>query len=506
MDLQTADVTGASYAKTDADPAVFTVPGNASVKAGGAGLFADADLTPGDGGLPPASLPADARVRVLTSVQNANGVRALQVEPHDGSTGGWMAATDLVPRDSTKPQVWEISTGGSAFSPNGDGRQDTLTLKASLSEASWWRVRYWQGETVVWSGSGEGTAVSATWSGVADGLPVADGSYRWTLETRDGWLNEGALKEGTVKVDTVAPELAGLSIAADTSVTFSPNGDAKADTVAIGWQTSEAGAVDAAMRNAGGTWVRTMSSATAAGAGSTTWDGRSNAGAYVADGLYTVRLTPRDAAGNLGSPQYRSVAVYGALANVRSSVTWFYPQDKDRLATHTVLSFTLARPATVTWQVKNRAGEVVFTRFDNVALGAGTHSFKWYGKDQAGAIVPAGFYTSVVQATDGTVGISQAASMELNAFAFRVTDSTPARGQTITVTGITAEPLSGYVYLHVTQPGLPTWYVRMAKATSTSYKATIKLRSSSTGTMALRISAKDVDGRFQATYLKLALH
>lgn len=505
MDLQTADVTGASYSPTDAEPSTFTVPGNASVAVDGAGLFADAELTLGGSGLPPATLPGGTRVRVLASVQNSGGTRALQVEAHDGSAEGWMAAASLAPRDSTAPKVLETSTGGGAFSPNGDGRQDTLTLSATLSEPSWWRVRYWQGDTMVWSGSGEGSQVSATWSGIADGSPVADGTYRWTLESRDGWLNEGAVKEGTVTVDTVAPALSSLSLAADAPVTFSPNGDGRSDSVAVGWETNEAGAVDAAIRNSAGTWVRTMSGTTAAGAGSTTWDGRSNAGAYVADGRYTVRLTPRDAAGNLGAPQYRDVAVYSSLTNVKTSATWFYPQDNDRLARSTVLSFTLARPATVTWQVKNRAGEVVLTRYDNVALAAGTYSFTWTGKDQAGAFVPRGFYTSVVAATDGEAGIVQATSMELNAFAFRVSDSTPGRGQTITVTGITAEPLSGYVYLHVTQPGLPTWYVRMTKATATSYKATIRLRTSSAGAMTFRISAKDVDGRFQATYLQLPL-
>jgi flagellar hook assembly protein FlgD len=335
---------------------------------------------------------------------------------------------------------------------------------------------------------------------------VADGTYRWTLELRDGWGNVGETEEGSVVVDTVAPTLAGVSLVSDTRVTFTPNGDGRTDTLAVGWETTEAGAVDTAIRNAAGTWVRTMATSTNAGAGSTTWDGRSNSGSYVADGVYTIRMAPRDAAGNVGPYEYRQVAVFAALTAVKSSKTWFYPQDNDRLAKYTTLSFTLRSPATVRWYVRDRAGNVVYTRYDNVALAAGTYSFNWYGRNQAGAYVPRGFYASVVEAVSGDLSTTLATSMELNAFAFRVTDSTPARGQTITVTGITAEPLKGYVYLHVYQPGIGTRSVRMSKATTTSYKATIKLRSSSTGTMTLRISALDVDGRWQATNLKLPLH
>jgi flagellar hook assembly protein FlgD len=508
MDLETTDVTGGAHAPTDADPSSFVVPGNASVATDGAGLYGDAELTADSAtGLAPAKLPVDTRLRVLAQGATTSGTPVFQVQGiDDESIVGWMAVADLVPRDSTAPKAWEVRTDRGAFSPNGDGRQDTLTVSATLSEAAWWRVRYWQDDELWWSGSGEGTEVSATWSGIRDGAQVPDGTYRWTLETSDGWGNSGEVEEGTVVVDTVAPTLASLSLAEDARVTFSPNADGRADSLAVAWETNEAGAVDTAIRNASGSWVRTMSTSATAGAGSTTWDGRSNSGGYVADGVYTVRMAPRDAAGNVGPYEYREVAVFAALSAVRASKTWFYPQDNDRLARYTTLSFKLARPATVTWQIRSRTGDVVYTRYQNAALAAGTYSFNWYGKNQAGAYVPGGIYSSVVEAVAGDLSITQAASMELNAFAFRVTDSTPARGQSITVTGISAEPLKGYVYLHVYQPGIGTWYVRMSKATSTSYKATIKLRSSSTGTMTLRISALDADGRWQASYLKLPLH
>ncbi|HVL54483.1 MAG TPA: FlgD immunoglobulin-like domain containing protein [Vitreimonas sp.] len=506
MDLKTTEVIGAAAAPAPAQPASFTVPGKAAVATDGAGLFADAELTPDEAtGLAQSTLALGTRVRTLATGLTSTGTPVMQVETETASAAGWMATGDLVPGDSEAPTVLELSTGAGTFSPNGDGRQDALTLTAKLSETAWWRVRYWQGATLWWSGSGEGSTVSATWAGLKDGVAVPDGTYRWTLETRDGWGNAGSLREGSVVVDTVPPKLGGLTIAAGAVVAFSPNGDGRGDTVALGWQTDEAGAVDFGVRDAAGSWVRTMSTTTAGGTGSTTWDGRSNAGSVVPDGSYTVRLIARDRAGNVTAPEYRQVTVYAALSKVVASAVRFYPQDGDRLATHTTFSFTLARPATVTWQIRKADGTPVFIRYDNAALVAGTYSFKWYGKDSTGANVPTGIYATHVRATNGTVGIAQATTVELNAFAIRSSNTTPKRGETVTVTATSAEPLTGNVYLHVTQPGLATWAVKMPKVATNTFRTAIKLRDSSAGTATFRVSALDVDGRWQASYMKFAL-
>ena len=55
------------------------------------------------------------------------------------------------------------------------------------------------------------------------------------------------------------------------------------------------------------------------------WDGRSDAGSGVADGQYTVALTARDAAGNVSAPIAVPVIVFRALSSVGVSATVFYP-------------------------------------------------------------------------------------------------------------------------------------------------------------------------------------
>jgi flagellar hook assembly protein FlgD len=500
--LRASQVTGVTPPPAGIE--TFTIPGNAAVAVDSAGVYADAALTPDPAtGLAPATLTRDARVRVLARPDTAAENPVLQVEAFDGSAAGFMRAADLAPGDSQAPTTGTVSTGTGSFSPNGDGRQDTLTVSARLSETAWWRVRFWRGTVAVWSGSGTGGTVSATWSGRSGGTVVPDGAYKWTLQTRDDWGNVGATKSGTVTVDTVAPSLSSLSIPATTQF-FTPNSDGRADSISASAGLSEAGTITVSVRNQASTTVRSISAASSGAPVSLTWDGKATNGTVVPDGVYQLRFAPIDRAGNVGTVVGRSVQVIGYLSHVRSSVARFYPHDGDRFAGSTTLSFRLARPATVTWRITRLDGTPVVTIRKAAATPAGTQSFVWKGLDQAGRRVPTGMYVSVVQASDGRFPTTQKTWVDVNAFTIRTTDATPARGQRVDITALSAEPISGSVLLHVTQPGLAPWSVRMTRITG-GWKAPITFRASSAGQVVLRVSALDADGRWQRTYLYLPL-
>jgi flagellar hook assembly protein FlgD len=508
LDLWTDDAVGAP--PTSSDPASLLVPGNASVAVDGAALFATADVAADPTtGTPAATLPLDTRLRVVAAAgTNAAGVAVVQVSGLDAAITGYVAASDLKPRDSRAPMIRTIDDGAGALSPNDDGRGDTITLKVALSEVAAWRLTFSRpGGPALAETTGSGTAVAATWNGLAAGAPVADGSYAWTLTAVDGWNNAMAPRTGSVTVDTIAPAISAVTPAdGSPAVTFSPNGDGKSDAVAFGFSVNEAGAVDASVVDAAGATVRRFSAGANAGAAAISWDGRNTAGQYVADGLYKVTLAPRDRAGNVGAGVDRTVGVYGSLRNVVAAPALRYPQDRDRLSPTTTLSFVLARPATVSWKVVNAAGQEVLRPMPDGALAAGTYSFTWNGLNSAGAMVPVGRYTSVVSATDGSLGATLTAPIEFNAFSVKVSDTTPARGQTITITATSAELLNGVPSVRVMQPGIATWSVRMVRVTGVTYRVSIRLRASSRGTLTLRVAGYDTDGRFQATYLKLPLH
>jgi lipopolysaccharide export system protein LptC len=93
----------------------------------------------------------------------------------------------------------------------------------------------------------------------------------------------------------------------------------------------------------------------------------------------------------------------------------------------------------------------------------------------------------------------------MNAFSIRSSDTTPARGQTITIYATSGEALNKAPVLSVFQPGITTWSVTMTNTSGRTYRAVIKLKSSSSGQLKLRVGGYDADGHYQKTYLYLPL-
>ena len=288
--------------------------------------------------------------------------------------------------------------------------------------------------------------------------------------------------------------------------TFSPNGDGWRDT--IGWtgDNSESGNLLVKVRDAKDTVVRSFSVANGTVPADFTWDGRTNAGAYAPDGFYTVSVAPVDLAGNIGPAVDRPVTLIGALRSVVTSTPLFFPQDLDGLAKTTFLKFTLNRPMTVTWTLRNAANQTVITRLNTGLRPAGSYGWTFDGRLPNGTMLPRGKYTSYVLATDGTLTVAQAVSFVMDAFIITPSDTTPARGQSITVTINSAEPLAKNPTLWVAQPGIAAWSVSTTKVGTNIYRATLRLKSSGTGTVEFRAWGVDANGIAQQTRTKFPLH
>ncbi|MFL5778910.1 MAG: FlgD immunoglobulin-like domain containing protein, partial [Chloroflexota bacterium] len=499
--LTSDSVTGATAADTGTDPTDFTVPGNAAVVTPGAPLYA----APGDASAA-ATMPAGTRLRVLSAPTQttATGGGILQVKGlDDSSLSGYAAKADLTPKDSVAPRIYSIDSVP-AFSPNGDGRDDTYTLGARLSETADWQVTIRTGTTTLGSDSGRGSTVAATWNGLVGGNPVADGTYAYRLSVDDGW-NAPTVMTGQLVVDTTAPALTGLTPGPDVITTFSPNGDTYRDTAAFAATSSEKGQFVARVRDTAGTLLRTMTVDAPSGQATIGWNGRNNAGAAVPDGQYTVSVVPRDAVGNTGAATNRTVRVNTILGFTRASTILFFPQDLDRLNRTTTLSFTLTRPAKVTWTI-HRGDVVVRTRYQAVDLPAGSYSWSFDGRGDDGVMLPRGRYRAVVDVTDSAGTVSQAATFDMDAFTIRAS-TTLARGKRVTFTVRSAETLRSNPRLTIYEPGLTSWGVTMSKVATKTYRVTITLKSGgSAGTMRLRASGFDYDGRYQRTTLPFALH
>lgn len=509
LDLTTDAVTGAATGgpgTTGGDPATFAVPGAASVN-GSATVFADAALTSGA----VATLPAGTRLRLDAQAGTGpDGAPIFRMHTLDGAVTGFVSGASLVPRDSVGPALDSFEAGPAAISPNGDGVNDSFSMTGQLTEAASWRVRIRNAAgLVVAEATGAGPGVAVGWDGRIGALPAPDGTYRWDLRAEDGWGNAALVRSGTVIVDTVAPSFTSpISLAASSGpVTISPNGHGIAAALSVGYTLSEPARVDVRVADAFGLPVRTVGASTALRRGTATWDGRIDSGAPAPDGLYTVMLTPRDAAGNVGAARSIPVAVYADLAEVAPSAAVFFPQDADALAPSTTLGFTLTAPATVSWTIAGPTGAVVLAPYVGAPLGSGPYSLTWDGRDATGAVVAPGTYTSIVTATNGTVGATIRQTLTVDAFRITASTSTPRRGQRVTVTVVSAEPLSAVPRLRISQPGLAAWSVVLSPAGGSTYRATFTLRwGGGSGTLRLTATGVDTAGGSNASALALPLH
>jgi flagellar hook assembly protein FlgD len=263
----------------------------------------------------------------------------------------------------------------------------------------------------------------------------------------------------------------------------------------VSYVASEAGSVRTTVKVAGGSTVASFTGSMPPGAGSVTWDGRTDADAFVTDGTYSVSLQPIDRAGNKGASLATAVVAYGALGYVKTSVTAFHSRDLDRYAPSTKLSWRLLAPATVTWQVVDGTGRAVITRYEDRALPAGSYAWTWNGKLPDGRFAPSGPYWSRVTATDGTTTVTQSAKFQIAAFRVFLSDTTPSRGQLITAKILTTEPLRANPKLIYTQPGRSPVTLSTVRLSTSSYKVTFRLSTKgSVGPLVISIAGTDRAG------------
>ena len=334
--------------------------------------------------------------------------------------------------DTAGPRMTGGSISARIVSPPRDGRSDRIALAGASIGATRWRltaapiVGGRPGSPVRTIG-GPGGSPRVSWNGWTDrGLPAPDGRYRLTLAVFDEAGNYQA-RAWDVVVDGTAPN----PVLSASPSAFSPNGDGAADRTVVRWSTAETASV--AIRITHGTRVvRIFPTHRPGTGGAFAWDGRVAGGGRVADGVYGVRVTTQDAAGNRRTVVLRLV-VDRTAGRLRWKPAAFYPQDLDALARTATASFQLARRATTTLQVVGPGGAPLRTAWHGRSLGPGSVRWTWDGRDSSGALVPAGGYTLVLSAAGryGTTVLRQA--IVVDAFSVSLSATKLRPGQRLTV-------------------------------------------------------------------------
>jgi flagellar hook assembly protein FlgD len=300
--------------------------------------------------------------------------------------------------DTTPPKI-TAAASGTLFSPNGDGRLDTVRVTGTASGAASWQVLISPAADLtgapVRTISGTGETVSATWDGRDDaGSPVPDGPWRLRLVATDAAGNQAAT-EFIVTLD-VTPPAGGATLS---PATLSPNGDGYAESATLRWSKTDVAKATIDVLK-GSSVIRSV--APAATATAWTWDGRDKAARGVADGTYVLRLTLLDAAGN--QYQARLVAVVDrTAAMLRWSPGRFAPASG-----HTsTVTFSLARAASTTLAITGPSSRTIRTAWTDRVLKAGRSAWTWDGRDSAKKRVAVGNYVAVltVRTSLGTTSI-----------------------------------------------------------------------------------------------------
>lgn len=310
--------------------------------------------------------------------------------------------------DTVKPSVG-ISISTNAFSPNGDGIKDTVTLTPSISVQSGlqeWKIDIQNAQNrTVRTIDGARIAPLIFDGKDNDGTVLPDGVYTALLSARYVNGYTPASLSPVLSINVTVPKARARS----SGTIFSPDGDGKLDTLTFtqmvsagdSW-TAEVYALDSA-GNISGTPVRRFA-LTKDSSDQFIWDGRNDAGAILADGTYAYRLVGRNDAGNTGysDPVFVELNTEKADVVLSSNVLAFSP-NKDGVQDSIVFSPKLksnTAVASYTFSICDEAGTVVKTLS---GTGKVPSSIRWDGiadtGDEQGRLCADGTYTAAIEVT-----------------------------------------------------------------------------------------------------------
>ena len=300
-------------------------------------------------------------------------------------------------KDTNIPKA-TIKVSSPLFSPDGDGKLDTVTLTQSVTkpEATWTgRILDESGNVVREFNLGQNPSDSVSWDGLdANGMLSVDGKYTYELAAIDQAGNRGKATSTPFSLDTSATELL-LTV---TPTAFSPIG--KKNTVVLtpkaNAQSEGSKVVSYKMEisDAEGNVVRTIEAARSLPA-TITWNGYSDSNELCADGVYTAKLMTKaenETEAETSSQPFTIDTVPPAV-ELKAPPRMIFDSTLD--------SFTIGSTSSTEtkWSgsIIDASGKAVRTY---EWKGNVPESLTWEGTDESGNAVPDGLYTFVVSAED----------------------------------------------------------------------------------------------------------
>lgn len=327
--------------------------------------------------------------------------------------------------DTVKPSVG-ILISTNAFSPNGDGVKDTITLTPSIPVQSGlqeWYIEIQNAQNRTVRTIADTRITSLIFDGKdKDGAVLPEGTYIARLSARyvNGYASAASSPVFSLNITVPVAQVTA------SSTIFSPDGDGKLDTVAFTQRVSggdtwaaEVYALDSA-GNMNSTPVRRFM-LTKESAAQFVWDGRNDEGALLADGTYAYRLAGKNDAGNTGfsEPVFVELNTEKADVILSSNMPAFSP-NKDGIQDSIVFSPKLkssTATAAYTFSIYDEAGNTVKTIS---GTGKPPAAFSWNGiadtEDEKDMLCADGVYSASIEITltNGQTAVSTVSGIILD--------------------------------------------------------------------------------------------
>lgn len=291
-----------------------------------------------------------------------------------------------------------VRSDSAIFSPDGDGRLDTLRIyqEASLEKE-------WKGEIVDESGRvvrtysfGGHPSESFLWEGLdSQGRLCNDGSYTYRLSSTDQAGNKGQTVSQAFELNTGTTEV----ILTVQPPAFSPNGDGVQDAVVLTpviKSNSGIASYDLQIKDASGATVKTFG-----GTGSLpsriSWNGLADNGERCGDGTYSAVLETLSKNGSMAKTLSQPFTMDTLVPEITVSTPYLlFSPDGD--GNKDAVDFTVESSSEEKWvgRIESDKGDLV----QELVWEGQVQTFQWDGTNDSGNLVADGNYRLTISSQD----------------------------------------------------------------------------------------------------------